>query len=118
MSDPAPKAASPERRRMEISIWDNEGGAGPCGPGEAMMALQLPIPELSNTDLVQLRVRVIALENLVLALLAGAPETLLERARAFAYQISPRAGVTQHPLTLQAARQMNELVNRAQKIRK
>jgi hypothetical protein len=70
-------------------------------------------PELTNTELVQLRIRVIALENLVTALLAGAPERQHDLARSMATQISPRPGMTSHPLTTQAASHMNELVDRA-----
>lgn len=100
--------------RLPLSEWDNEGGAGRCGPKESTAGTPPhSIPELTNTELVQLRVRVIALENLVTALLAGAPECQHDLARSMAAQISPRAGMTPHPLTIQAASQMNELVERA-----
>lgn len=68
---------------------------------------------MTNTELVQLRVRVIALENLVTALLANAPKHQHDLARAMAAQISPRAGMTPHPLTIRAASLMNQLVGRA-----
>jgi hypothetical protein len=71
------------------------------------------VPTLTNTELVQLRVRVIALENLVIALLSGAPTRQHDLVRAMASQISPRVGMTPHPLTVQAASQMNDLVDRA-----
>lgn len=71
------------------------------------------LPELTNTELVQLRVRVIALENLVISLLAGAPDEQLDRAREMAAYISPRPGHTQHPLTTHAADHMVDLVSRA-----
>ena len=61
-----------------------------------------------------LHTRVIALENLVIALLADATDAQLARARDMAQFISPRAGFTQHPLTLQAAADMNHLVDRAE----
>jgi hypothetical protein len=44
---------------------------------------------LTNAELVQLRVRVIALENLMIALLAGASDKQLEIAREMATYISP-----------------------------
>lgn len=104
----------PEPKSQRLSEWDNEGGAGRCGPKESTAGLPPPeIPELTNTELVQLRIRVIALENLVTALLAGAPERLHDLARSMATQISPRPGMTSHPLTTQAASHMNELVDRA-----
>ena len=101
-------------KRLSLSEWDYEGGAGSCGPKESTAGLTAAdIPELSNTELVQLRVRVIALENLVTALLSGAPERQHALVRAMAAQISPRPGMTPHPLTTQAASHMNELVDRA-----
>jgi hypothetical protein len=62
---------------------------------------------------VQLRIRVIALENLVIALLAEAPDWQLDLAREIATYISPRPGFTQHPLTIHAAAHMVDLVERA-----
>lgn len=61
----------------------------------------------------QLRIRVIALENLVIALLAEAPDRQLTLARGMATYISPRAGYTRHPVTLRAAAEMLSLVDRA-----
>jgi hypothetical protein len=68
---------------------------------------------LTNAELVQLRIRVIALENLVIALLAEAPDRQLTLARDMATYISPRAGFTPHPITLRAADEMLSLVDRA-----
>lgn len=70
------------------------------------------LPELTNTELVQLRVRVIALENLVISLLADASDGQLDRAREMAAYISPRPGYTRHPLTTHAAEHMVDLVAR------
>ncbi len=71
-------------------------------------------PELSNTELVQLRIRVIALENLLIALLAQSSNRDLDWARSMATYISPRPGFTDHPITLHAAAQMIHLVGRAE----
>jgi hypothetical protein len=71
------------------------------------------IPELTNAELVQLRIRVIALENLVIALLAEGSDRQLAVACEMATYISPRPGFTHHPLTIQAATHMVELVDRA-----
>ena len=68
---------------------------------------------LTNAELVQMRIRIIALENLVIALLAEAPDRQLAIARGMAAYISPRAGFTQHPITLRAADEMLSLVDRA-----
>ena len=64
---------------MALSRWDGEGGAGPCGPqeGSGCVSALSTVPSLTNTELVQLRVRVIALENLVIALLADASDRQL-----------------------------------------
>jgi len=50
------------QRQQALSRWDNEGGAG-TGPTVAPAADKehIPAPEMSNADLIALRVRVIAL---------------------------------------------------------
>jgi hypothetical protein len=90
--------------------WDNEGGAY---PDEA----QAETLVMTNAELVHLRMRVIALENLIIALLAEGSDRQLENAREMASYISPRAGFTQHPLTIKAANQMSDMVNRAEHFR-
>lgn len=70
-----------------------------------------------QTELAQLRVRVVALENLVIALLAQAPEHQLQLVREMAVHISPRPGFTPHRLTLHAADEMLSLLDRAQPFR-
>lgn len=70
---------------------------------------------LSDAELVQLRVRVIALENLVVAMLVGAPVCQLSLVREMADYICPRPGYTPHPLTLRAADEMLSLVERARR---
>ena len=102
-------------RQKALSRWDNEGGAGPQGPQTSSMlsGAQADVPPLTNTELVQLRVRVIALENLMISLLAEASDRQLELVREMASYISPRPGFTHHPLTTHAATHMNNLVDRA-----
>ncbi|MGQ0622697.1 MAG: hypothetical protein ACT4QA_22810 [Panacagrimonas sp.] len=101
---------SAHQRQMALSRWDNEGGAQ---PGRTKELAHDDVPDLTNSELVQLRVRVIALENVVIALLADANEWQLDHVREMAAYISPRPGYTQHPLTLHAADQMIQLVERA-----
>lgn len=74
-------------------------------------------PALTNADLVQLRVRVIAMENLLIALLAQGSDRQIDLARDMAAYISPRPGFTEHPLTIHAAAQMVHLVERASHFR-
>ena len=71
------------------------------------------VAALTNTELVQLRIRVIALENLVITLLAEAAQRQHDLAREMARYISPRPGFTPHPITVHAAAQMIHLVERA-----
>ncbi len=68
---------------------------------------------MTNAELVRLRVRVIALENLVIALLAEASDRQLVIAREMAAHISPRPGFTPHPLTIHAAGRMLDIVERS-----
>jgi hypothetical protein len=116
MSDLRADSLDPsQQRQAALSRWDNDGGAGPCGPQTAPIYAEAKseVPELTNAELVQLRVRVIALENLVISLLAAASDRQLDLAREMAAFISPRPGFTHHPLTNHAAIQMIDLVDRA-----
>ena len=98
-----------------LSSWENEGGAPaePAQTGANAAETAIDIPQLSNAELVQLRVRVIALENLVIALLAKGSDEQLRLVSEMAAYISPRAGFTRHPLTTRAAAEMLRLVDRA-----
>lgn len=101
------------QRQEALSRWDGEGGAaGPETDGQ-----QTSTPDMSNADIVVLRVRVIALENLLISLLATASEQQLELAREMAGYILPRPGFTQHPLTIHAAAHMIDLVERSSRFR-
>ena len=103
------------QRQRALSRWDNEGGAGPMGPPRisALDTERIAIPELTNAELVTLRIRVIALENLMISLLATASDDQLRLAREMAGYISPRPGFTQHPLTIHAAAHMVDLLKRS-----
>lgn len=104
-----PSLGLAERRRRALSRWDNEGGS----PASSECEKSADIPDLTNAELVQLRIRVIALENLMIAVLAEGSERQREMAVEMAAQIAPRPGYTQHPLTVQAADHMTDLVHRA-----
>ena len=113
LSDPS------QQRRRSLSRWDDEGGAGLYDPqnGVDSSDVLLEIPALTNAELVQLRIRMIALENLVITLLAAASDEQIGMARERATYITPRPGFTQHPLTIHAAAQMINLVERAGHVR-
>jgi len=107
MSDPD-LLNSTELRQRALARWDNEGGALSTAQGA-----HADVPDMTNTELVQLRIRVIALENLMIAVLAQGSDRQLQVAREMADYISPRPGFTQHPLTIQAADHMTDIVGRA-----
>jgi len=67
----------------------------------------------TSAEMMQLHVRVIALENLVIALLSEATERQLDLARGMASYIAPRPDATQHPLTKKAAAQIQHFVDRS-----
>jgi hypothetical protein len=98
-----------ELRRPALSSWDDEGGAF----ASTESAADVNGPEMTNAELVHLRIRVIALENMMIAVLAEGSDRQLQVAREMADYISPRPTFTQHPLTIQAADQMVALAERA-----
>lgn len=98
-----------QQRQGALSSWDI------C---ESFESPRLPqVPPLTDADVVQLRIRLVALENVVIALLAEASDRQLELVREMAAYISPRRGFTQHPLSLHAAAHMVDLVQRADHFR-
>lgn len=106
MSHPASKnlESTPQRQGAPSQSAIDSLGA-PAGGPEG-------VPPLSNAELVQLQIRVIALENLVVALLADASEQQLERVRGIAASIFPRPGV-EHRLTAHATAHMEHLTLRS-----
>ena len=117
MTDPMTETPDPFiLRQRALARWDNEGGAGPEGPQKndrSSEAIDEPLT-LLLAELEQLHGRVIALENLIIALLASSSEEPRALARGLAAKISPRPGSTQHTLTTHAARQMLNMVERAE----
>lgn len=120
MSDSMPNPLDPEQLRQRVlSRWENEGGAALGDHHEDLRsaAAQSEVPPLTDAELVQLRVRVIALENMVISLLARSSEQQLNHVREMAVYISPRPGFTPHHLTIRAAAEMIHLVERAEHFR-
>ena len=98
-----------------LARWENEGGAPDAGqgrPGDLVVA-RSQLPALTPAEWDQLRLRVIAIENLLITLLARSSDRDRALARAMADYISPRPGFTPHHLTLGAASQIERLVDRA-----
>ncbi len=102
-----------------LSGWDNEGGAGPDGPQKSQPPeyKESDDPPLTDVEIVQLRVRVIALENLVIALLAHSSDDVQLTAREMSDNILPKLGATQHRLTTHAATHMIDLLERSNRFR-
>jgi hypothetical protein len=113
MPDPGPFPDSSELRWRALSRWDDEGGAIAAVTHE----VRPNIPDMTNAELVLLRVRVIALENLLITVLAEGSDRQRQAARDMADTISPQPGFTPHPHTTRAAQHMNDLVDRAIHIR-
>jgi len=70
-------------RQRALSRWDNEGGAAPSCPQieRAAVENQVSMPANNAAEVGALHIRMIALENLVIALLAAASDRQLEQAR-------------------------------------
>lgn len=115
MSLSAPNPIDAKQRQRALAGWENEGGAGPFGPLETLRSLGTghSLPKMGKAEMLALHIRVIALENLVIALLASATEVQREVARNMAGYVAPRAGATPHPMTTLASAHMIDLVERA-----
>jgi hypothetical protein len=92
------------RRRARVAPTSTEG--------------QIPPSIMGEVELQTLHVRVIALESLIVALLASATDRQRKQAETMAAYISPRSGITQHHLTVQAATHIIDLVKRAAPLRR
>lgn len=104
------------QRQRALARWDDEGGAGVGGAqvDSSLSDDRMPVaPAMTNSELMALHSRIIALENLVTSLLATASDHQLQLVRDMAAYITPRPGFTRHPLTIHAAAHMIHLVERA-----
>jgi len=72
---------------------------------------------LSDTELERFRIRVVAFENIVIALLATASARQIALVRKMAAHVSPRPGFMQHRVTVHAAVEVLSLVERAEPFR-
>ena len=106
-------------RQMALARWENEGGKTVDDARSTSQSgeWKLDVAHLTNAELVQLQVRVIALENLLIALLAEASDDQLDLVREMAAYICLRPGYTPHRLTLLAASEMISLVERSAQFR-
>jgi hypothetical protein len=108
-----------QQRDQALARWANEGGSDQggrtfdfaSGRGDADMS------PIGDTQIGLLHIRVIALENLVIALLATASGPQLDLAREMARTIEPRIGAAPHPLTIRAAARLTDLIERSARFR-
>jgi hypothetical protein len=95
-----------------LARWDNEGGAGPDGPQKQELSGDIT-GATPDRSFEHLHARVIALENLVIALLAQGSDAQFDLARDMAFHIAPRPESSHHQLTTRAARKMLALIERS-----
>ncbi len=76
------------------------------------------IPEPDHAELVQMRIRLITLENIVLGLLSGASDEQIEQIRKRADMIEPRPDASRHPLTKLAAGDIRKFLEGASRMAK
>ena len=108
-------SVSEQQRRKALSRWDNEGGAGTSNQRKKQTSEgnRSDDPPLTDVEVVQLRVRVIALENLVITLLAHSSDQARVTASQMADYILPKPSAKQHRLTTHAAIHMIDLLERS-----
>ena len=97
-----------------LSRWENEGGAREQTM-QSNHALPSEVPQSMKTELEHLHIRMIAMESLLITMLAQVPDQQLELGCEMAAFISPRPGFTHHPRTVGAAAQMVHLLHRARR---
>lgn len=108
-------SAQTASKQLAIARWETDDGAGLGGlQNDTDLQAEMPIPDLTNAELVQMRIRIIALENLVIALLSDATHAQRQTASDIMGMIVPQSGAHPHPLTLHAAAQMERLLGRAE----
>jgi hypothetical protein len=78
----------------------------------------VPPPTMGDEELQTLHVRVIALESLVVSLLASASDRQRKLTAKVVAYISPRSGAIRHQLTVKAATHVADLVKRATPLRR
>lgn len=74
-------------------------------------------PPVTSAEWDHLRFRVVALENLLIALMSDGSSPRLDRMREMARHVAPRRGCTEHPVSQFAAAQIVHLVERARHVK-
>jgi hypothetical protein len=96
----------------DLNVDDRNGGER-ARSHASQTGKELPMPAIGDPELGALHIRVIALENLLIAMLAQASDQQIELARDMIRYIAPGEGFTPHPLTIHAAAHTNDLIVRS-----
>lgn len=112
MLEAAPQPAVAVFHAGALARWDNEGGAL-SHPAPVKVSVVEVGHHLSDQDMVCLRSRVIALENIVVAMLAGGSSDQRSLVHDMALFVCPPLEEVQDRLTLHAADLMDHLADRA-----
>ena len=108
------KFDSARARALERAVksWENEGGAR--GDRDSHTYHATIIGEAGDDEALNIRIRLIALENIVVALLASGTQDAPDLAREMAQHMSSRLEATPHRLTIAVASNMMAIVERAE----
>jgi hypothetical protein len=116
----SPEVLAVKQRRRALARWENDGGTTPCGRQaiEALPAGEDAADDASDpqVELVAQSIRLIALENLVIALLAAGNTWQHRLAKGMAEHI-PLPGMPSHPLAMYVAAHMGDLIGHAVQMR-
>ena len=106
-----------QQRDRALARWANEGGSDQSDRAADLASdrVEAEMPAVGDAQMGLLHIRVIALENLVISLLATAPGPQLELARDMARTIEPRSDAAAHPLTTRAVVRMTDLIERSER---
>lgn len=109
-----------ERARLferAVSRWENEGGAVVDVGASAPMPSEGSSAPSKGSELEHIKVRLVALENLVTFLLAQLPDPQIGVVREMADYVAANSGAAPYPLTTRAATKMRGLLEGAGHLR-
>jgi hypothetical protein len=113
MPNPGPFPDTSELRWRPLLRLDDESGAIAAVAHESYAH----VPDITNADLALLHVRVIALENLLITVLAEGSDPRRQPARDMVDTISLRSGFMSYLPSIQAVQHMNDLLDSAIHVR-
>jgi hypothetical protein len=114
---PPDRSAAAAAHHLDGAVAANDSPSTPAATASSLAGLAAQ-PLVTWVEWDHLRYRVVALENLLVALLAEGSASRLDRLREMSRHVAPRRGCTDHPVTLLAAAQIVHLVERARHVKK